>query len=106
MALFSFRRKSIDDYVAEARGQKDALLLDVRNKDEYAAGHIEGSVNIPLADLQFSVGKLGGDLDRPIYVYCLSGARADTATRILSQMGYTKAVSIGGIKSWKGDIVR
>ena len=53
-------------------GATAAVLLDVRTPDEYAAGHIPGSVNYPLERLR----DYEGDSSKPIYAYCRSGARS------------------------------
>lgn len=96
-------KKSIDEYVEIARETEDAVIVDVRNKDEFAAGHIPGAVNVPLADVQFSMGTLG-PVDTPLYVYCLSGARSRQARQNLKRMGYEKVVNMGGIAAWNGEI--
>ena len=51
---------------------KDAFLLDVRTVDEYRQGHIDGSLNIPLQNIHDVKNNIP-DLDKPIYVHCLSG---------------------------------
>lgn len=96
-------KKSIDEYVEIARETEGAVIVDVRNKDEFAAGHIPGAVNVPLADVQFSMGTLGS-VDTPLYVYCLSGARSRQARQNLKRMGYEKVVNMGGIAAWNGEI--
>ncbi|MCL2834252.1 MAG: FAD-dependent oxidoreductase [Treponema sp.] len=63
-----------------------ATLLDVRNPDEYGAGHIDGFMNIPLDTLRQNTGAL--DKSRPVYVCCLSGMRSYLASRILMQNGF------------------
>ena len=74
MGLFTFTPK-IDEGVAEFRATPNALLVDVRTPEEYAEGHIPGSVNIPLAALPARMDELG-ELDRPLFVHCLSGGRS------------------------------
>ena len=80
-----------------------AVLLDVREADEYADGHIKGSVNLPLSTLD-SVEITIPDRDTPVFVYCLSGARSAQAVAKLQKLGYPHAENIGGIRNYKGDL--
>ncbi len=73
-----------------------AVLIDVREKDEWDAGHIQGARHISLGDLNAESTKdLSKDL--PIYVYCRSGGRAGIAESIFHELGFSKASNIGGI---------
>lgn len=80
-----------------------AVLLDVRTEEEYAQGHLPGSVNCPLHELD-GVKKLVKDKQSPLYVYCLSGARSGQSCRKLQQMGYENVNNIGGISGWRGPL--
>jgi phage shock protein E len=73
-----------------------ARIVDVRTPDEFADGAYPGAVNIPLAALQARLGELEPK-DKPIVLYCASGARSAQAARILKQAGFTDAVNAGGI---------
>lgn len=66
--------------------QLDVTLLDVRNQEEYEAGHIMGFINIPLDELRERISELS--VDKAVYVMCLSGQRSYLACRILRQHGY------------------
>ena len=90
---------SIDEAVAALRGATNAVLLDVRTPEEYAAGHIPGSANHPLERIQ----TYDGDPSMVIYAYCRSGARSERAALALRDMGY-EAVNIGGIVDYHGEI--
>jgi rhodanese-related sulfurtransferase len=85
------------DTLAEAHAQ-GAVVLDVRNPDEYEAGHVPGAKLIPLGELGARQDEIpDGD---PIYVVCASGGRSLTATKAMVQAGY-RAVSVaGGTKAW------
>ena len=89
--------------VAQFRETEGAVLLDVRGTDEYAEGHIPGSVNIPLQLLPTKKG-LPEDLDTPIFVYCRSGGRSRRAAAFLEKAGYENVKNIGGIMNWNGEI--
>lgn len=78
----------------------DIRLLDVRAPEEYREIHIPHSISLPLDRLKSGIGKIVPDRGAEILVYCLSGARADTACRQLTAMGYTRVATMGGIRSW------
>ena len=70
------------------------VYIDVREPDEFAGGHVQGAVNVPLSALlqkNYSLGSLGKDED--VVVYCRSGKRADIALSILRQQGFTRATN-------------
>ena len=75
-----------------------ASFVDVRQPGEYSGGHIKGAVNIPLNNLSRIKNKISKDSD--VIVYCLSGARSNSAFRQLKSMGYTKVHDLGGIGRW------
>ncbi|MFM2206150.1 MAG: hypothetical protein RL213_125 [Bacteroidota bacterium] len=72
-----------------------AVILDVRTKGEYQSGHIKGSVNIPLQQLQSQMGKL--DKGKPVITCCASGMRSASAKGMLKANGFAE-VHNGG--SW------
>ena len=72
----------------------DMLLLDVREPAEFAAGHLPGSLNIPLAAVL--AGEAVAD-DRPVLVICRSGARATVAAAALAARGHRVHVLEGGL---------
>lgn len=77
-----------------------ARLIDVRQPDEYAAGHAEDAVLLPLADVQS--GKLNEpDKTKKIYLYCRSGQRAKQALEALKNQGYTNVENLGGLSDWQ-----
>lgn len=78
-----------------------AILLDVRTGQEYAAGHVPGSRNIPLDRL--SLVKL--EQNRPVFVYCHSGARSARACALLEELGY-ETVNLGGVAGYCGILER
>jgi len=75
-----------------------ALLLDVRTPDEFRDRHLDGANNIPVQELASRVGELGAR-DRPIVVYCRSGARSASAATLLKSAGY-EVLDIGGMGNW------
>lgn len=68
----------------------DTLFIDVREPDEYAAGHVEGALNIPPAELLKGAEPLQGlPKDTPLVLYCRSGSRSNVAIHILHDQGFT-----------------
>ena len=81
-----------------------AVLLDVRNRDEYDAGHIEGSVLIPVSELEDRLHELP-DKDAPIIVYCAAGKRSAAACGILIANGYTDLYDMRSADNWPGPLI-
>jgi rhodanese-related sulfurtransferase len=81
-----------------------ALVLDLRPAEAFAAGHLVGARNLPLDQL----GKAGDTLkkykEKPVVVYCDTGANSGPAARKLAEQGFTKAVNLrGGIEAWRAE---
>ena len=66
-----------------------ALLLDVRSAREFAAGHLPGSVSLPVERVGGGIRRLAGP-ERGILLYCTTGERSRTAAQVLRRLGYTK----------------
>jgi rhodanese-related sulfurtransferase len=77
------------------KNDKNITILDVREDDEYNSGHIAKSIHIPLGKLEANLNKL--PKDKKILVYCRSGNRSISASRILKSHGYTPIDVKGGI---------
>ena len=105
MSIFNvFARKDINEGVRSFRESKNAILLDVRTREEYASGHIEGSRNLPLDEID-KVDSVIKDKNTPLYIHCLSGGRSARAAAYLKGKGYREGHDIGGIGSYRGKIV-
>ena len=85
------------------RQDPQAVLLDVRTDEEYGEGHIPGSVHLELGR-ESELPRIAPDPRTPLYVYCRSGSRSESACRVFRGMGYPHVVNIGGILAWEGDI--
>ena len=104
MGLFDFLLGSdINHGVEECKNSPGAVLIDVRTVDEYRAGHIPGSINIPLDKIDAVLRKVT-DRDTKIFVHCLSGSRSAQAAGRMKRLGYTNIVNIGGISRYKGNV--
>lgn len=78
-------------------------LLDVRTPEEFAEGHIEGAILIPVQVLNESLSKLQSAKGTKIIVYCHSGNRSVAASRILVKNGFLPLNVKGGISGWKSE---
>jgi phage shock protein E len=94
---------------AEAKRRLDTeqgiILLDVRTAAEYAAGHIAGSVLIPVDRIAAEAGAILTDKNAVLFVYCRSGRRSAIAASELVTMGYAQVFDLGGINSWPYGVV-
>lgn len=100
MIAVLFNKKSdTDGEKAKALVVAGAKLVDVRTPAEFAAGHVEGADNIPLAQLETRVDELGDKSD-PIVVYCRSGNRSGKAQAILQARGFTAVHNLGPMSAW------
>lgn len=77
----------------------DVLLLDVRNTDEFASGHVQGSINIPLSLLPLKFTEIAPEKSRQIVAYCRSGARSGMAQQFLQGQGYEKVINGGSVEA-------
>lgn len=98
MILFGNINKGLEEY----RSTPGAILVDVRETDEFASGHIPGAVNAPLS----TITNTTLPKDKPLLFYCLRGTRSKKAAGILKRMGYGNIKSIGGISEYKGEIIK
>jgi len=97
MILFGNINRGLEEY----RSSPGAILVDVREADEFATGHIPGAMSAPLS----TISNTTLPKDAPLFLYCLRGSRSKRAAGILKKMGYT-VKSIGGISGYKGTIER
>ena len=83
--------------------ESDQLILDVREDDEWAAGHIDGAVHVPLGRLANRMLHEPGELltDQPLVVTCKGGGRARRAAAWLNTNGFDAVVLDGGMRGWQ-----
>jgi phage shock protein E len=100
LGFFFFNRMGKTS-AADARAlvKDGAQLVDVRTEAEFAQGHLPGALNIPVQVLDRRMRELGAK-DKPLVLYCRSGARSGRAKRMLEQAGYTKVYDIGPMSAW------
>jgi rhodanese-related sulfurtransferase len=78
----------------------DAVLLDVREPDEWVAGHVEGAVHVPMNAVPAALDRL--DRDDQIVVLCKVGSRSARVTAWLNQQGFRASNLDGGLIAWAG----
>jgi rhodanese-related sulfurtransferase len=77
-----------------------AVALDVREKDEFAGGHLAGALHVPLGELPARAEEVPAD--RPVVVYCGHGERAATAVSLLERAGHRELINLdGGTEAWE-----
>lgn len=106
--MFNFFKSTTKISPAEAKEllqKQQAVLIDVRTKEEFKSGHITKSVNIPLNLLTTMIQSKYPDKNKHIIVICHSGARSREAYFALQDLGYTKVSDLGGIISWPYPII-
>ena len=79
----------------------NAVLLDVRQADEFNAGHIDGAVLVPHDVIAEKVGAVVPDKNTPVYIYCRSGRRSAIAVEAMKKLGYTNLTDLGGMDEAK-----
>ena len=95
------KSKAVNDLAAEVEA-KTLNLIDVREADEFAAGHLPGAINLPLSDFLERYGEL--DKDKSYHIICQSGARSAQACAFLAGEGYDVINVAGGTSAWLGDL--
>jgi len=84
----------------------DVIVLDVREQNEFDAGHIPGAALLPVGTISAeTAAAVIPRLDSVVLVYCRSGNRSKQASEKLVALGYTNIVEFGGINDWPGETV-
>jgi len=93
------RTIKMDEFKALVDKGGAGMVIDVRQEDEYADGHVPGAVNIPRGLIEFRIWKSVGfpdktDMNKQMTLYCLTGGRCALATKSLQDMGFTNVTSV------------
>ncbi|MBV5317827.1 MAG: hypothetical protein JZU50_08450 [Desulfobulbaceae bacterium] len=93
------KQVTINDLKDAIAASNDMVVLDVREPNEYEVAHIPEAINVPRGLLEFSIWTVVPDVNKKIFVYCKTGARAALATKLLNELGYKNAVAVntGGV---------
>lgn len=93
---------TVDDVKARLENGQRPVLLDVREREEYREGHLEGALALPRGFMEMRVEEAVPDKSAPVVAYCAGGVRSLIAARTLKEMGYTDVRSMaGGYTAWK-----
>lgn len=95
------QRKSQHISAFQQEDTTNILLLDVRTPAEYAAGHLEGAVNMNWLDADFKTRADKLDNGKTIYLYCQKGGRSAKAATVLDSLGYDVVDLAGGYSEWE-----
>jgi rhodanese-related sulfurtransferase len=90
------------DAAVQMINREKAVVVDVSEAEEFAAGHVAGSRNVPLGQFQDRLPQVVKNKQVPLILVCATGARAQRALGTAKSLGYDKAVVLGGgLKAWK-----
>ena len=78
--------------------EEGALVVDVRNPEEFSQGHVPGAINIPLSGLPESLDACVSDKTQVLLLHCLGGGRSAVAKRLLRSNGYARAYNLGSYR--------
>jgi phage shock protein E len=96
------RVKEVTAKEAADQQHAGALLIDVREADEFAKEHAAGAIHLSRGTLELKIEEKAPDASTPIVCYCGGGSRSALAAESLQRMGYTNVASLaGGFKAWK-----
>jgi rhodanese-related sulfurtransferase len=88
--------------VTQLVNRQNAVLLDVRETNEYEGGHLPNAIHIPLSQLASRGSELAKLTERPIVAYCARGNRSRMAASALAKLGFKDIYNLdGGIRAWK-----
>jgi rhodanese-related sulfurtransferase len=96
-------REATPEEVRQRLGERDRdwVLIDVREQDEYRAGHLPGAIGCGRGILEYHIADLVPDTGREIVLYCRGGHRSALSADSLREMGYTNVLSMsGGFREW------
>lgn len=103
----SYQQITAEEAKSMMEEQPDAVILDVREQDEYDAGHIPGAVLLSVGTIdEETAASAILEKDTVVLVYCRSGNRSKTASQALADLGYTQIYEFGGIKDWPYEVER
>ncbi|OQW61222.1 MAG: hypothetical protein BVN28_07990 [Nitrospira sp. ST-bin4] len=89
----------MEEYRKVVENPRGTLIVDVREPNEFAAGHVPGAINIPRGVIEFKIWNQVGypantQLDQPIVLQCQSGNRASLAAQSLADLGFTRITAV------------
>ena len=95
---------SQDDAARIMQANPDAIVLDVRTKDEFDKRHLPNALLVPIDNLRAGDFSKLPDKDATILIYCWTGRRAEDSAEILLEHGYKRVYEFGGLVDWTGEV--
>lgn len=89
---------SLSLFLAVAGAIAKDVIVDVRTPQQYAAGHVDGAINIEYGAIGQQISKAGVSKEDKVLLYCQSGRRSGIALNTLKGLGFSKAENVGGIE--------
>jgi rhodanese-related sulfurtransferase len=84
--------------------RQEAMIVDVRDNSNFAKGHLQGAINIPIVDLPQGNGRLDKNKDKEILIVCQQGMQSGQAAATLKKQGFTKiSILKGGVQAWSAE---
>ena len=82
--------------------REKAVVIDVSETEEFAAGHVGGAKNVPFSELELKLPLTAKNKTLPLILVCATGARANRAVAVAKKLGYEQAQALGGgLKAWR-----
>jgi len=111
LLIYSFFAARLKGYInvnpagaTQLINREEAIILDVREDNEYLSGHIVNSIHIPISYLNNRISELDKYKDKTMIVSCRSGQRSGQACAMLKKHGHEKVYNLsGGIMAWQSD---
>lgn len=94
------------DEVVKEMSNPDSVIIDVRIKDQFDAGHIDGALNIPLADIDANMDKFKSLNGKKIIFYCNTGKQSSQAAKKLEEKGIKNVFNADGVKNYNYNLVK
>ncbi len=103
----AYTNLNANDFGQKITQHTEGVILDVRTVDEFRSGHLPKAINANVMNNEVVTKTAKFNKQKPIFVYCRSGARSATACKTLVNMGFTDVYNMsGGISSWNGQVVK
>jgi phage shock protein E len=96
--LLMKRLALVSEAQARERLASGALVIDVRSREEFRAGHVSDAINVPLPELRESFPRQFKDKNQTVLVYCLSGGRSAIAQQQLKGLGFPNVFNLGSLE--------
>jgi rhodanese-related sulfurtransferase/TusA-related sulfurtransferase len=92
----------LENFKVKVESNEKMTILDVRERDEFEAGHIVGAIHIVLGEVENRSGELNKEDE--IYVICHSGRRSEAAAQTMAKQGFKKLINVvPGMRDWTGE---